>query len=319
MRNKVLIVGGAGYVGGGLVDLLSQKPYISVTVFDSLLYESRFLKPVSFIRGDVRDEPLLKKVLPDFDTIIWLAAVVGDGACAKDPFLTKHINELSVRFLSENVKKSQKVIFISTCSVYGQAEGILLEDGATNPLSIYAETKLAAETYIKRLDNFLIFRLGTLFGVGDKFSRVRLDLVVNAFTKQAVEQQLILVSSPSQWRPVLHVRQVADAILRSIALRLKGTFNLAQANYTISSLASAVQAEFTQVKCHQVRSSDNSKIRNYRVSTKKFTQATGASFAQMFPVGVQEVKAVLIEDRLRDPEDSVYYNQRYLEQGHHLL
>ena len=87
MTKKILVVGGAGYVGGYLVDLLEDWCY-DVTVYDSLIYEDRFLKPVKFIYGDARDRIKLASILGNFDVVVWLAAVVGDGACAVDPFLT---------------------------------------------------------------------------------------------------------------------------------------------------------------------------------------------------------------------------------------
>ncbi|MCK4613807.1 MAG: NAD-dependent epimerase/dehydratase family protein, partial [Thermoplasmata archaeon] len=177
MKN-VLVIGGAGYIGGLTTDFLMKQGY-NVTVFDNLMYESQFLKPCDFIYGDIRDTKRLVELQKKYDEIIWLAAIVGDSACAQSPELTREINLNSIkRFLDAT---HRKIIFASTCSVYGAQHDVLNEESPTNPLSLYASTKLEAEKYV--LENSgTIFRLGTVYGVGDRFSRIRLDLVVNVLT-----------------------------------------------------------------------------------------------------------------------------------------
>ena len=204
---NILVVGGAGYVGGGIVDKLSKDH--EVTVYDSLIYETSYRKKVNFILGDIRDSSKLNSILNDFDVVVWLAALVGDGACAINPELTYEINTESVRNLVQNFEK--KIVFLSTCSVYGAQDGILTEASDTNPLSEYASSKLQAEEYLKD-SNALIFRLGTLFGISDEFSRVRLDLVVNILTAKALIDKKISVFGGDQWRPLLHVNDVSNAI-----------------------------------------------------------------------------------------------------------
>src|SRR5271157_2606726 len=151
--SKVLVVGGAGYIGGAVTDeLLANR--IPFTVYDSLLYEPHYLKKVDFIRGDVRDTDLLRSILSHYTHVIWLAAIVGDGACEVNRDLTQAVNRDSVKWLAENY--SGRVVFTSTCSVYGEHEGEVSEDGVTNPLSLYASTKLEAESYLR--GNALMFR-----------------------------------------------------------------------------------------------------------------------------------------------------------------
>jgi nucleoside-diphosphate-sugar epimerase len=127
MASKILVVGGCGYIGGFLTDLLTNQAY-DVTVYDSLLYETRYLKNVNFIRGDIRDTEKLEKIIHDYDTVVWLAALVGDGACAVDLELTKRINFDAVKWLVDNFKG--KIVFTSTCSVYG-ANNDLIDETAT--------------------------------------------------------------------------------------------------------------------------------------------------------------------------------------------
>ena len=190
---KILVVGGAGYVGGGIVDKLSQEH--EVTVYDSLIYETSYRKKVNFILGDIRDTTKLNGILNNFDVVVWLAALVGDGACAINPDLTFEINSESVKNLVENFDK--RIIFLSTCSVYGAQDGVLTEASDTNPLSEYASSKLKAEEYLQNA-NALIFRLGTLFGISDEFSRVRLDLVVNVLTAKAlIDKKLVFMAVSS--------------------------------------------------------------------------------------------------------------------------
>src|SRR5512137_181598 len=166
MKN-ILVVGGAGYIGGCLTDLLRSQGH-HVTVVDRLLYEERFLKDVPFVFADVRDTDALVAIHQKYDTIIWLAAIVGDGACAQDPEVTFEVNYHAVKRFLERTKR--RIIFPSTCSVYGAQDGLLTEESPTNPLSAYAESKLMAEKVV--LDHGgLAFRLGTLFGLGDNFSR----------------------------------------------------------------------------------------------------------------------------------------------------
>ena len=213
--DKILIIGGSGYIGGYLTDLITKSPstknynLLKPAVLDNLIYEDRFLKEVDFYNIDVRDVKELDKVIHNYKVVVLLAALVGDPACAVDKQLSYDINVTPVK---------GKIIFTSTCSVYGKNDDLIDENATPNPLSIYAETKLEAEQYLfsKRPDS-LIFRLGTLYGVGDSHSRLRLDLVVNVLTLKASLGDTLKVFGGEQWRPLLHVKDVANAILFGIS------------------------------------------------------------------------------------------------------
>jgi len=164
-----------------LTDLLMHTDH-NIRVYDGLVYEEGYRKPVDFVLGDVRDSDRLAPLLRWANVVVWLAAVVGDGACAIDPDSTVEINTNSVKRLAASF--AGRIIFMSTCSVYGAQDGLLDEDSELDPLSLYAETKLDAEMALAGRDA-LIFRLGTLFGVGDSYSRIRLDLVLNVLTAKA--------------------------------------------------------------------------------------------------------------------------------------
>ncbi len=188
---KVLVVGGSGYIGGLTCDYLIRDGF-DVTVYDNLLYENRYLKDVKFIYGDIRDTEKLYEISNDFDVIVLMAALVGDPACSVDPSLTEEINFKSIKNFCDVVLPNKHLIFMSTCSVYGAQEGLLNEESPTNPLSSYASTKLAAEKYILEKGG-TVFRLGTVFGLGDTYSRLRMDLVVNVITMKAVKENTLVI------------------------------------------------------------------------------------------------------------------------------
>jgi len=314
MKERILVVGGAGYVGGHLVDrLLKQDDFILTTVYDSLLYEDRYLKDVDFIRGDVRDKEKLGCVIRNYHTIVWLAALVGDGACAVDPKLTEEINFESVKWFVDNF--NGKIIFMSTCSVYGKSDDILDEESPTNPLSVYAETKLKAEQYIRdNHENYLIFRLGTLYGVSDEHSRIRLDLVVNVLTKRAVEKKKMLVFGGEQWRPILHVKDVGSIIDYAINRpTITGLYNLVDENITIKSLAMRIAEALNgcDIFYQDMMFED---MRNYRVSGNKMKNEIACTPLIDLETGVHEIREVIFSKRLFDPNSSVYSNVAYVKE-----
>jgi nucleoside-diphosphate-sugar epimerase len=312
---RILVVGGAGYVGGTLTDQLIKAGF-DTTVFDVLAYEERYLKDVRFIYGDVRDRTKLAAILPNYDTIVILAAIVGDGACAADPFLTQAVNEDSVKWLVENFEG--KIIYPSTCSVYGVNNELIDEDARPNPLSIYASTKLAAEQYIldKAGERALVFRLGTLYGLGDEHSRIRLDLVVNILTKRAVQGEILRVSGGDQWRPLIHVQDVADAMVFGAVQEITGLYNLATQNSTIKEIAEEVKTVIPGCKIEYTEGRYED-LRNYQVSCDKWkdTALLGGGWYPKCDLqsGILQVARVIKEQRIKRPDDPIYSNQAHIE------
>jgi len=304
----ILVVGGAGYVGGYLVDYLNSLNY-NVSVYDNLLYEERFLKNVNFIHGDIRDRKKMAKLLPDYDVVICLAAIVGDGACAVDPYLTQSINEDAPKWLCDNY--NGKIIYLSTASVYGINNNLIDENSDTNPLSIYAETKLSAEQYIlKNSKDPLIFRLGTLFGLGDEHSRIRLDLVVNILTMRAVLGETLKVFGGDQWRPLLHVRDVSSAIEFGLKNNISGLYNLHYDNYKICDVAKEIQRVIpdTKVELHDLKYED---LRNYKVTSDAYRKY-GWMPRLTLEDGILQIQKVIKENRIKNLNSPIYSNVDFI-------
>ena len=304
---KILVVGGAGYVGGGIVDTLSEKN--EITVYDSLIYESAYRKDVNFIYGDIRDYKKINSILNNFDAVVWLAALVGDGACSINPTLTHEINSETVKNLVKNF--NGKIIFLSTCSVYGAQEGVLDENSEVNPLSEYASSKLIAEKYLEESDA-IIFRLGTLFGISDQFSRIRLDLVVNILTTKALVDKKMSVFGGDQWRPLLHVKDVANAIEHNISSDKKGIFNLHYKNFKIIEIAEKIKEKIPDVSI-ETTPLPFQDARNYQVSSDKLKLETGFEASIELTQGIEEMYNLISSNRIKDINDPRYSNQNFLQ------
>jgi len=304
---KILVVGGAGYVGGGIVDTLSKNN--EITVYDSLIYESAYRKDVNFIYGDIRDYKKINSILNNFDAVVWLAALVGDGACSINPTLTHEINSETVKNLVKNF--NGKIIFLSTCSVYGAQEGVLDENSEVNPLSEYASSKLIAEKYLEESDA-IIFRLGTLFGISDQFSRIRLDLVVNILTTKALVDKKMSVFGGDQWRPLLHVKDVANAIEHNISSNTKGIFNLHYKNFKIIEIAEKIKEKIPDVSI-ETTPLPFQDARNYQVSSDKLKLETGFVASIELIQGVEEMYNLISSNRIKDINDPRYSNQNFLQ------
>ena len=309
MKKKILVVGGAGYVGGVIVDLLLSKKKYNVTVFDNLLYEDSYRKNCNFISGDIRDKKFYKLSLNKYDIIVWLAALVGDGACAINPDLTDKINFQTLKKLCKIYNK--RIIFISTCSVYGAQNGILDENSSVNPLSHYASSKLKCESILKN-KNSIIFRLGTLFGISDNYSRIRMDLVVNTLSAKAFFEKKMSVFGGEQFRPLLHVKDVARAIEVAINSKKKGIFNLSYKNMKIIDIAREIQKYFKNTKIIKTKIKFQD-ARNYRVDNSKSIKELSFKAKYNLEYGIMELKKLLEEKRIKNFNDPRYTNQKYLE------
>jgi nucleoside-diphosphate-sugar epimerase len=306
---KVLIVGGAGYVGGWFTDQAKLAGH-DVRVYDNLTYEDSYLKKVDFHYGDILDFVALKPHLLWADSVVWLSALVGDPACAINPKLTLQTNVDSVRNLVENFHG--RIIFPSTCSVYGAQDGVLDESSPTGPLSLYAESKLEAEDILLNSKATpLIFRLGTLFGISDEFARLRVDLVLNVLTIRAIMEGTMSVFGGEQFRPLLHVRDVASAGVPHISTDKNGIFNLHTENITVLELATRISKIVENSNIEQTAISFQD-ARNYRVSSEKAKKEL--EFAPKWSIedGIREVADAITQKRIKDISNPRFNNSESL-------
>lgn len=309
---KVLVVGGAGYVGGVVTDALLGRN-IPFSVYDSLLYEHQYLKPLDFIYGDVRDKEKLAKLLPGYSHIIWLAAIVGDGACNVKPELTIQVNQDSVDWLSHNFHG--RIVYLSTCSVYGKNDQEVIETSVVNPLSLYAKTKMQAEEFLMG-KNCIIFRLGTVFGVSDNYSRIRMDLVVNYMTARAVKNKKLEIFGGDQWRPLIHVKNVGEVVVNSLDKNLTGVYNIATLNYQMKELGKEIGTIMgCQVDYKEMKSED---MRNYHVNTNKAKESGLLSFKKVLNIedGVREIADLVSLKKIKYTEEDIYFNERHIANLH---
>jgi nucleoside-diphosphate-sugar epimerase len=306
---EILFVGGAGYIGGFATDVLLKAGH-KVTVFDNLLYEDRYLKDVKFIYGDIRDTQKVVDAAINADVVILAAALVGDPACSIDPQLTESINYAAIKDVCISLPKEKHVIFLSTCSVYGAQDSILNENSNTNPLSVYASTKLRAEKYVQER-NGTIFRLGTVYGVGDMHSRIRLDLVLNVLTLKAYKDKKISVNGGDQWRPIISVKDVGFYLLEACERSIRGMFILSHCNTTIKTLGElvAVLIGDTAIEYTPLSFQD---ARNYRVDTSKVNSCFYHRPKFAPEQEISQLLSIFADNRIKDCESKIYNNGMFI-------
>ncbi len=215
---KVLVTGGAGFVGSLLVPELVQRGH-EVRVLDSLMYGQLSLLhcfidgKFEFIRGDIRDKDAVKKAVQGVDHIVHLAAIVGAPACRKDERLAWEVNVEGTINVVESRSLSQGIILASTGSNYGAVDGVCTEESPLNPLSTYGITKTEAEAHALRSGNAVVYRFATGFGLSP---RLRLDLMINDFVFQAVKNGSLIVYEKGFRRTFIHVRDMVRALVFAV-------------------------------------------------------------------------------------------------------
>lgn len=320
-RGPVLVVGGAGYIGSHAVAILLRRGR-EVRVLDRLMYGDAVLKNFrenprfSLIEGDVTDIAKLTAAMQDCSAVVHLAGLVGDPACAVNPEFTRHTNIIATRMAREVAEAMgvRRFIFASSCSVYGVSSKEVTETSPLNPASLYAETKIDSERELLANvpDDFFvtILRFATVFGHS---RRPRFDLVANLFTAQAVNEGRITVIGPDQWRPFIHVRDLARAIVATLetdaAIVQSQIFNVGDKslNMTILQLAERVRAATSTHRPVEISIADNpTDRRNYAVSFEKIQRVLAFQAETTIEEGVQEMV-----DRLLAGEYAHYRSSEY--------
>jgi nucleoside-diphosphate-sugar epimerase len=273
---KVLITGGAGYLGSVLTEVLLGKDY-QVTILDNLIYKQTSVAPFAhhpnfdFVFGDVTNEFLLKSLVEKHDVIIPLAAIVGMPACKAQPELTVKVNYEQVKNITKWITKDQKVIIPNTNSQYGSSTEIITEDSPFKPLSLYAETKCNAEKAVLDSGNGIALRLATVFGMS---YRMRMDLLVQDFVYKAVTDGYLVLFESHFIRNYIHIRDIANAFLFMIENYEKcnnNAFNvgLTSANCTKLELAQTIQKFVPDLVIVENNFKQDFDQRNYMVSNSK--------------------------------------------------
>ncbi|MFT4570793.1 MAG: nucleoside-diphosphate-sugar epimerase [Hyphomicrobiaceae bacterium] len=320
----VVVTGGAGYVGAHLVPSLLDKG-LRVRVLETFLYGSQGAAEfashpnVEIVYGDICNIRDLMHVTKGARAVIALAALVGDGACDLDPAESVAINVESTKLLCQAVKHRpdiERVVFASSCSVYGATEGLILNEGSRlNPVSFYARSRIVSEDILRReLEgrSFVVLRLGTVFGVS---KRPRLDLMINTMTTRALTTGKITVMGGGAWRPHVHVQDVAKAFRLAVegpARQISGeTFNVGsdENNFTIADVAEMVAARIPGTVVEHVDTLDD--LRSYRVSFDKIRHVMGFTPDRTIDEGIDEVRHLLEVEKV-DPTDSRYSNLLHL-------
>jgi nucleoside-diphosphate-sugar epimerase len=273
---RVLITGGAGYLGSTLAEHLLTQGY-SVTVFDNLLYKQISLlhlfkqQGFKFVLGDVRDTVKLLDLVKEHDIIIPLAAIVGMPACKANPELAVDVNFKHVKYISMALRDDQKLIIPNTNSQYGSSETIITEDSPFKPLSLYAETKCDAEDVVLGSGNGVALRLATVFGVSP---RMRQDLLVNDFVYKAVTDGYLVLFEAHFKRNYIHVQDIAKTFQFIIENydKCKGqayNVGLSTANLSKLELAECIKKYVPKLAIKQDEFNKDFDQRNYIVSNEK--------------------------------------------------
>jgi len=321
---RILVIGGAGYIGSALLPRLLQKGY-KVRLLDLLLYGTEPILDnldhpnLEVMQADFRQIDKVVEAMQDVDAVIHLGGIVGDPACALEPDLTIDINLMATRMIAEVAKGSGVGLFIfaSTCSVYGASEEQLDEKSELNPVSLYARSKIASEKVLLKManDSFkpVILRFGTIYGLS---GRTRFDLVINLLTAKALVDGEITLFGGTQWRPFLHVDDAARAIMIILEspyeLVRNQVFNVGsnEQNYTIQQVGEIIQSLIPNSKIVNM-GSDVDK-RNYWVNFKKISGTLGFKPEWTILEGVEQVIQAIVSGKVVDYKDAKYSNVKFL-------
>jgi nucleoside-diphosphate-sugar epimerase len=321
---KVMITGGAGYLGSILTALLLAEGH-KVRVLDSLAHGGESLLGAwchpgfEFVRGDIRDRATVKAAVSGRDAVVHLAAIVGDPACARNPDLAREVNlDASLQLIGESKQAGvARFVFASTCSNYGRmkdADRYVDEESELSPVSLYAETKVAVEmALLKSRDNNgwspTPLRFATIYGVSP---RMRFDLTVNEFTLEMLTRKHLKVFGEQFWRPYVHVRDAARGIatvLQSPTTKVAGrVFNVGATdqNFQKQQLVELIQPYAPDAVVEFVPKTEDP--RDYRVSFSRIAGELGFETSRSVPQGIAEIARLVSERIIGEFDHSRYRN-----------
>ncbi len=322
---RVLVIGGAGYIGSVLVRRLLEHGY-QVRVLDRFFFGRHSLESVEThpafeaMVGDLRDQAAVARAAAGVEAVIHLAAIVGDPACSYDEDNARQTNHLALDAVAFACREAKvpRLLFASTCSVYGASPSVADEDSPLDPISLYARTKQDAEKLLlaHRDESFhpTIMRIGTAFG---QSYRPRFDLVVNLLTAKALFDRSIVIYNGSQWRPFIHVNDVAGAcraLLEAPLEKVSGEiFNVGSnaMNHRLTEIGEILRERVPAVSVSHECNPDR---RSYRVSFNKIEQRLGFRCGVSLLEGICEMQRFIEEGFVGDYRLPIYHNHQCMAQ-----
>jgi nucleoside-diphosphate-sugar epimerase len=322
-NKRVLVIGGAGYIGSALLPLMLAKGY-QVRILDLLIFGLEPIKPwlnhphLEIIRGDFRQPDIVQRAMQEIDDVVHLGAIVGDPACDLDEKITLEVNLLGTKTVAEIAKKYQvdHFVFSSTCSVYGASDRLLDEDSKMMPVTLYARTKATSEKNLLNMMDHrfspIILRFSTVYGLSGRY---RFDLVINLLTAKAMVDGEITIFGGNQWRSFVHVEDAARSILTvldSPAQICRGeVFNVGSTaqNYTISEIGEIIHNHIPD--SHIVTNVDLIDPQNYRVDFHKIQHVLNFTPKLNIEQGIQQVIAAIRDGKVKDYKNALYSNIKF--------
>ena len=318
-ETKILLIGGAGYIGSILAKKLLKQNY-QVTIFDKFIYQSQqeIRKKIKsnnlkLVKGDSRRIDEVFEVIKKNNVVVHLAELVGDPLCEVKPSKTYEVNFLASIAISNICKNLpiSKFIYISSCSVYGSNNKLLTEKSEINPISVYAKLKVLCEkALIRNSGEFCkpcILRLGTVYGTS---LRPRFDLVINLFASRVANNLPIIVTGGDQWRPFIHVNEVCLAIINIIKAKREKVngqiFNLTSFNSRIIDIAKKFKRIFPKTKLLIKKSSLDK--RNYKVSSSKAEKMINFKSKVKLTHGISDLVNYVKKNKIRNINKKKYIN-----------
>jgi nucleoside-diphosphate-sugar epimerase len=323
----VLVIGGAGYVGSVLVRQLLDRGY-PVSILDALVYGDEGIAELygrpgfDLVRTDLRDNEAIARAADGAQSVVHIGGLVGDPACAIDESLTLEVNLQSTRTIGEIARDAgvQRFVFASSCAVYGASDGLLEEGSPLAPVSIYARTKMDSERVLLGLatPGFapVILRFGTFYGLSP---RPRFDLVVNLLVAKAVADGEITIYGGSQWRPLVHVADGSEAVLRCLEAPVdlvhREVFNVGsdEQNFTLFQVADTIARHVPGVRV--VYAEEAVDEADYRVSFAKVHRQLGFVSSRSLVDGIAELAASISTGEISDYRQIRYSNIKSLTLG----
>lgn len=321
---KVLVTGGAGYIGSVLVRLLIERGY-EVRVIDNLSFGGESIVDLlnhpnfSFLKGDIREQSDIEKALRGVDYVAHLAAIVGDPACRKFPDEAKEINLEGSKKLYNlaNELGVEKFVFASTCSNYGKMDdpnAYVDENSKLAPISLYAETKVEVEKYILNQPKTnackpTSLRFSTVYGLSP---RPRFDLTVNEFTRELALGRELVIFGEQFWRPYCHVvdlsRSVIEVFESDDGKVAFDVFNVGSTdeNYQKEMIVNEILKVIPDGNIKYVEKDEDP--RDYRVSFEKIKEQLGFNITKRVPDGIKTINKAIIDGFFKNPDDEKYSN-----------